>query len=148
MLRHDKTYRWNIRAGFISGYLLFLLCLGGTLAEKKTIISPLLAAEELAALPTPTPTPALRDQIETYGQALFGPAWPTFKRIIKCESGWQTGVVSKTNDTGLTQISWIHGISQKWLKNWRVNLTVANELYKSQGLNPWKVSYSCWQGEK
>jgi hypothetical protein len=143
--KYGKTRIRNIRLSFACLYLLAILYIGGKMVEKPILISPLLAQEELAALPTPTPTPTLRNQIEAYGSNLFGTAWPIFKRIIQCESGWQTGVVSKTQDTGLTQISWVHGISKAWLKNWRVNLTVANELYKSQGLSPWRSSRGCWQ---
>jgi len=84
------------------------------------------------------------EKIEEFGLLLFGEEdWKLMRRIIKCESGWNTKAVSHTGDTGLTQINWVHGIRQDWLKNWRVNLVVAHELWEAQGATPWRSSYPC-----
>jgi len=102
--------------------------------------------------PSPTPTPAEkpkteREEIEEFGQFLFGEDWQLFRRIIACESSWDVKA-HNGRDTGLAQINQVHGIPKRWLENWRVNLVVAYELFKNQGTKPWQASQACWEGEK
>jgi len=149
----------NLRLAILGFIFLSVLVLGGKYAQRNNnnfadsrFLDGVAFAFTLGknAQPTPTPEPAQnlseREEIENFGQALFGDSWITFKRIIWCESKWNTQAVSKTGDVGLTQISWVHSVSPRWLKKWRVNLVVAYELFKEQGLSPWKYSSACWGG--
>lgn len=85
-----------------------------------------------------------QQEIEEFGAYLFKENWEMFKKVIWCESRWNTQAVSHTQDYGLTQINHIHQISPRWLRNWRVNLVVAYEMFKEQGLSPWNSSRRCW----
>jgi len=98
--------------------------------------------------PTPMSTPkekpkTQKEEIEEFGQFLFGEDWKLFKRIIACESSWNVKAYNG-KDTGLAQINQIHGIPKRWLEDWRVNLSVAYRLFKEQGTKPWEASKKCW----
>jgi len=98
--------------------------------------------------PTPTPKQKTeREEIEEFGQELFGEDWELFKRIIACESSWDVKAFNGA-DTGLAQINRVHGIAPKWLKNWKINLLVAKQLFDEQGTKPWNASRNCWEKEE
>jgi len=105
----------------------------------------------LVLRPTATPTPkeeieveeTIDEQIEEYGKFLFGEDWDLFKRVIWCESR-NNPRASNGYDTGLAQINVVHGIPQRWLEDYRINLAVAKKLFDKQGLQPWSASKRCW----
>jgi hypothetical protein len=75
-------------------------------------------------------------------------------KVVECESGRRPGVQPKnkngTKDTGLAQINDVHkeqveenGWTTEDLKDPKVNLNFAYQLYREQGWRPWKNSNNC-----
>ena len=149
--KYGKTRIRNIRLGFAGLYFLGLLCLGGALYEKPQIISPLLAQEELGALPTPTPTSTLkptRQDIEKEIEVVFSPSGTeavyVAQRIAFCESSFRP-MATNGKDHGIFAIRYIHGYSTKTLLDWRKNIRIAYSLYLKSGWGLWSASKGCWQ---
>lgn len=70
-------------------------------------------------------------------------------KVVECESGWDTEATSTTKDQGIFQLNLpSHLETSKTLGynifNWRDNIRYGVELYKAQGLKPWKASRFCW----
>ena len=66
------------------------------------------------------------------------------KRIIFCESSYREKIISHTKDTGVMQISHIHGYSVSYLSDYRNNIDVAFNLWRKFGYKPWYSSEKCW----
>ena len=85
--------------------------------------------------------------IKEYIRSLWGDEAEYAFRIITCESGWNTLVISRTNDVGLWQINLAAHASKipggtraediEWLKDWRNNTDFAYFLWLEQGWSPW-----------
>ncbi len=147
-LRTKTGRRASRNTGLAILALLFLLALmaAGDVQHRRYLdglIEPYCKEIEVQAV-EPTPTPTLEEEIEAFGEDLFTSDWPLMRKIIKCESGWRPEVESSTGDCGLTQINWVHGIRKDWLKDWRINLSVAHKLFRDQGTTPWNSSKHCW----
>jgi len=74
---------------------------------------------------------------------------PIMVEVARCESGLNPLANRVGVDLGLFQINQIHrprlrelGLDEMTLED---NLTFANMLYESQGLNPWYMSEHCWR---
>ena len=143
----------NVRFGLSCLGCLALLVLGGgskqpsqaqeALRVRYRVLEP---AATPTVTPTATPTPAVLQEIEQFGQETFKSDWPMFKKIIRCESGFDPKAKSKTSDYGLGQINQCHKIAPKWLYNWKINLLVMKQLFDEHGnLSPWRYSKHCWQ---
>ncbi len=87
-------------------------------------------------------TTELMDKVK----AVFGKDADMAFRIISCESGWRTDVISRTNDIGLFQINLAaHGVKIAltraeqiaWLQNPDNNIAFAYELFKKSSWAPW-----------
>jgi hypothetical protein len=78
-------------------------------------------------------------------QTVFGPAAPQARKIVSCESEWNTNAVSPTNDHGLFQINIVHKANftkvtgQPWsaIYNPLYNTVYAKWLYDREGWEPW-----------
>lgn len=61
--------------------------------------------------------------------------------VFTCESGLNPKAINKntngTIDVGVAQINSVHGVSERYLKNAWVNLTVAKSIFDAQGWTPW-----------
>lgn len=66
-------------------------------------------------------------------------------KVFTCESRLNPSVEHWNNngsvDTGVAQINSVHGINQKWLRDYRINLLVAYKLWQEQGWRPWVCDY-------
>ena len=74
---------------------------------------------------------------------------PIMVEVARCESGLRPEANRVGVDLGLFQINQIHlpeverlGLDRLILED---NLTFANILYSTQGLNPWYMSEHCWR---
>lgn len=70
-------------------------------------------------------------------------------RVFRCESGLRPAAVNdkntnKTSDLGVAQINSVHKVPARFLKNPKVNIAVARQLYDEQGWTPWNSSKHCW----
>ncbi len=130
---------------FLAAFYLLLFICWRVEVDKifEPVVKPVWSETKTEAKTTPVPTPALRQEIEEFGRYLFGKDWTLFKKIIACESGFKPEA-DNGHDVGLSQINQVHGIPERWLKDWRVNLSVAYKLWREQGWNPWKPSSKCW----
>ena len=96
-------------------------------------------------------SPSLRQpegEIEQEIYDVFGDDWIDALTIFKCESGLRPDAVNKSNkngtvDAGIPQINTVHGISVKWLKNYKIALLVAKQIFDEQGFSPWYSSFAC-----
>lgn len=101
--------------------------------------------------PTATPTPVKEEseeeQIKEFIDEVFGKDAELFKRIAECESHYKTDARSSMDAWGVFQIHYpAHKIPIKWLKNWKINVLIAKQLYDEQGLTPWEpYSGHCWK---
>jgi len=70
-----------------------------------------------------------------------------FIKIAECEN--RTLDPTKqgpTNDWGIFQIHYpSHKVPIKFLKNWKVNILIAKQLFDESGTNPWIASFNCWR---
>lgn len=103
---------------------------------------------------TVTATPAgahhvSRAQLERMVVDVFGPAAPTFRRIIACESSWDHRATHRnrngTVDYGLLQLNsggtlQSLGITARQALDPVVNLRAARRLYDRRGTQPWVCS--------
>jgi len=69
-------------------------------------------------------------------------------KVGRCESGLrETAVNSKNNnksvDSGIFQINSVHGVPTRFLKDLRINVAMARELYDDQKWQPWASSGKC-----
>lgn len=68
-----------------------------------------------------------------------------FYDIAFCESGWQTEIISSTDDVGIFQINLAaHGRSIEYWQDPYENIEYALELYNKNGFRDWKASEPCW----
>lgn len=92
--------------------------------------------------PTPKPIQALvREEIvRVFGENSI------MLKVAQCESGFNPMAKNKTSSaTGVFQImSSVHGISPRFLTDYKVNTAIAKKLYDEQGTTPWNASINCW----
>ena len=97
-------------------------------------------------------SPSLRQpegEIEQEIYDVFGDDWIEALAIFKCESKLKADAVSPKNnngtyDVGIPQINTVHGIKAKWLKNYKIAILVAKQIFDEQGgWSAWYSSFSC-----
>jgi len=89
-----------------------------------------------------TPQEYLKNRLQQEGLSLL---YEVFYNIAWCESGWQTKVISPTNDVGIFQINLTaHGRSVEYWQDPYENIEYALELYKKNGFKDWVMSEHCW----
>ena len=92
--------------------------------------------------PTPKPTTVLVQEeiVRVFGEDTI------MLKVAKCESGFNPKAKNpKSSATGVFQImSSVHGISPRFLTDYKVNIAIAYKLFKEQGTNPWVSSIGCW----
>jgi len=96
--------------------------------------------------------PSLRQpegEIEQEIFSVFGDDWIEAVTIFECESGLRADAVNNSNkngtvDAGIRQINTVHGISVKWLKNYKIAILVAKQIFDEQdGWSAWYSSFDC-----
>lgn len=96
--------------------------------------------------PTPDPTQHLSPTVERLIIDAFKDKGPVVVdqalRIARCESGHRENAENlanknKSRDDGIFQINSIHGINPRFLKDARVNIAVAREIYDDRGWAAW-----------
>lgn len=109
--------------------------------QNDLVFHPVYAQEALK----PTPTPTTQELVTLEITRVFG-ASSIMHKIAKCESGLNPNAKNPTSSaTGVFQImSSVHGVSQRMLKDYKINIAVAKKLYDEQGTNPWISSINCW----
>jgi len=92
--------------------------------------------------PTPKPTTVLVQEeiVRVFGENTI------MLKVAKCESGFNPKAKNpKSSATGVFQImSSVHGISPRFLTDYKVNIAAAHKLYLEQNLMPWEASRNCW----
>ena len=88
-----------------------------------------------------------REEIEREIEAVFGEEADLFKRIAWCESRFDPDA-DNGSDTGVFQINRVHQIAPRWLRNYKINILVAKELFDRQGTLPWRSSWKCWRRKR
>jgi hypothetical protein len=91
--------------------------------------------------PVPYEVTKLPEWVEEFTRAVFGTEADNALKVFKCESGLREKAYNKnkngSSDSGVAQINSIHGVREKWLNNYRINILIAKQLYDEQGWNPW-----------
>lgn len=158
----------TLKTSLVYAFIFGCLMLAGALAYEifrptdKLLLTPVPDTYNRSTYPVPSPARAPRPRIELIStspeptkaeilqeiERVFGDAAPTAKLVAKCESGLRASVVSKTSDTGIFQISWVHKIPKETLKDYKFNIQFAHKLYSRSGWAPWKYSRKCWAAQK
>ena len=115
-------------------------------------VAPVRVSTQSPASPPPVPGPAPA-VVEAAIRATFPEDPERALTVAFCESGYQTGVISRTRDYGLFQINkkvHEHGIvaalgyTMDDMLTLEGNLAVARSLYNGSGWGPWYMSSGCW----
>jgi len=95
--------------------------------------------------PRPTPQPTERELVTAEITRVFG-ASSVMHKVAFCESGLNPRAKNKNSSaTGIFQImASVHGVSPRFLTDYKVNIAIAKKLYDEQGTNPWNASINCW----
>lgn len=148
--------------GFIIGVgialiLLLAVFLASLACKEPDIISPLgsgipmayaakLDEEYKAKQQDPDPQQLIEDEI----RRVFGDKADEAIMVARCESKLglykcNDGLNSNGSvDCGVFQINSIHGVSRKWLDNYKINIQIAKQLYDEHGnWSAWYSSRSC-----
>jgi hypothetical protein len=95
-------------------------------------------------VPVEIPVPRLPENVEEYVRAVFGKEANNALKVFRCESGLKASAKGTnkngSTDVGIAQINSVHGIREKWLKNYKINILVAHQLWEEQGWGPWVCS--------
>lgn len=126
-------------------FLLLLIAIGGGIRSQE-LLSPLpknyvqvvkeVHAVEVVQYQEP-------EGVEEYVRYVFGDEADNALAVFRCESGLRPDAYNPSNsngstDTGIAQINSIHGIREKWLKNYKINILVAKQLFDEHGhWGPW-----------
>lgn len=93
------------------------------------------------------------EEIKRYIRRVFSKEQIRAVTVAGCESGYRTGVISRTGDIGIFQINLAaHGAEIAptrqeqiwWLQDPKNNIDFAYSLYKKNGWQDWYMSRFCW----
>jgi hypothetical protein len=99
--------------------------------------------------PTPTPTPDPIQLAKEEIRRVFGDKAEEAIKVFTCEGLRSNRCNDGLNkdgsvDCGVAQINTIHGISRKWLLNYKINIAVAKQIYdEHRNWSAWYSSKSC-----
>ena len=98
----------------------------------------------------PEATPSMQELVEAEIKDVFGEKAEEALKVARCESKLglykcNDGLNSNGSvDCGIFQVNSIHGVSRKWLNNYKINILIAKQLYDEQGgWGAWYSSKSC-----
>lgn len=137
-----------IAVGFGVGLMVFS-GMGLVMTPTEILANDFISPESTLATPGagifPTPTP---DPIEQEIRNVFGEEADNAIKVFSCESGLKSKCNDGLNkdgsvDCGVPQVNSIHGVSRKWLLNYKIAIQVAKQLYDESGWRPWISSYKC-----
>lgn len=125
-------------ASAILGLIVMYLDWGKILPAQAEFISPLGDSKiiEVEKIIYKTPQ-TIQEQI----CAVFKEDCADAIKIFSCESGLRANAQGKnkngSTDTGIAQINSVHSIPETYLKNEKINILVAKQIYDRQGWRPW-----------
>ena len=128
-------------------YLLTLIMIGmylPLLVMQNVAFAPKAEAELNGYLKVEKPV-TQRDQIIDYIYQVFGDQADNAFKVLACENHGLNPNAQGHNtdgsvDTGIFQVNSIHGVPASYLKNWRVNVDVAYQIYKGSGWGAWSCA--------
>jgi hypothetical protein len=130
-----KLKRWLFRLAII------IFVVSVSLAALQIPIAN--APKALAQMPyTPLAHTTQAEQIKAYIKQVFGDQADNAYKVLACENGRLNpnakGMnTNGTSDVGIFQINSVHGVPESYLKDWRVNVDIAYQIYKSSGWSAW-----------
>ena len=91
------------------------------------------------------PTP-YQQQVVDYIHVVFGKDADNFLKILSCENHalrWDAQNFNSDGsvDIGIGQINSIHGVPAHYLYDWRTNVDISYQIFKSSGFGAWTCSY-------
>ena len=83
-----------------------------------------------------------QQQIINYIKEVFGSQSDNAFKVLSCENHRLNPNAQNWNsdgsiDTGIFQVNSIHGVNANYLKDWRVNVDVAHQIYLGSSWNAW-----------
>ena len=116
-------------------------------SQVPMLLSPLADTPVYAREAPETPKPPTeRELVIAEIERVFGDDSAVMKRVAFCESGFNPKAKNpKSSATGVFQImAGVHGVSPRFLMDYKVNIAIAKKLFDEQKTNPWISSINCW----
>lgn len=102
----------------------------------------------LDAIKTASTDNTSEEAIEYEIRRTFGDNGDLMVRVARCESSLRPEVENSQPNSSATGIFQIlantHNVDKRWLKNYKVNIAIAKQMFDQQGVRPWEASRHCW----